>query len=103
MTLNIAGYPYDKSFLAISLDMFRTVCTEGSIDMCPSGADLFNLIHFCDATIGMEGAPMWEYDPDTKQRTIRAVHYGGDFLANDAAAITPYVYNFITDNFADWG
>jgi len=52
----------------------------------------------------MSGAPMWEYNTLTGERTIRAIHYSaGSGFFNKATAITPFVFDFIQDKMDDWG
>eukprot|EP01024_Parvocaulis_polyphysoides_P055521 TRINITY_DN5693_c0_g1_i8.p2 TRINITY_DN5693_c0_g1~~TRINITY_DN5693_c0_g1_i8.p2 ORF type:complete len:354 (+),score=34.47 TRINITY_DN5693_c0_g1_i8:13-1074(+) len=75
-TLNIAGYPSDLRFSNSEADMYFESCERTGISMCPSSNDATSDVqHECDTYGGMSGAPMWEYNTLTGERTIRAIHY----------------------------
>lgn len=83
---NVVGYPYDKD----SFTMWRSTCDVVSEDVTD-----YDITYDCDVADGEQGAPIYIYDQETKNRYIVGINIGDLGKRNWGLRLYPALYEWI--------
>ncbi|MBL8577031.1 MAG: serine protease [Mesorhizobium sp.] len=86
---NIVGYPGDKP----ASTLWRASCDVFDINVIET-----NFFYDCDTFGGMSGSSIYDYNPDTKERTINGVHVAGNEEFNIGTRLNWAYFQWVSQN-----